>query len=377
MTYEDKIKTARYLSRVFLEFESGTAISDKPEDIKWKWIYETAKKHSLTVLMFEALKERIAKEAPPEVYLDFSRDVAIAGAKYIAQKTEFSNLAKLFSENNIAFMPLKGFGIKELYKSPELREMTDIDIFIGNKNIEAAASLMNDAGFKADTSDEVHDSFKKLPFIEIELHKILCREMPDYTMENSIESGGNPYYRLMTEEDFLIFLLHHAKKHDEAGGAGIRAVFDFYLIFKKRTYDEERLEKRIEREGLLDFYKRIRALINFWFYGCDVTPEIFEFEIYTVTGGTYGSLENAFLRKAKKKGRAATFFERLFPPFKAMSMRYPVLKKCPILLPIYYLVRIVVSLFNGRGAKNMRAFNSAGKKEKELKKLDLQNRKTD
>jgi len=372
MTYEDKIKTARYLARVFCEFENDKPVSKKPDDISWSWVYGMAKKHSLTAFFFAALSDYVKAEAPAELYLDLIRDVAICGAKHIAQKAELEKLSKLFTENKISFMPLKGFLIKELYKSPELREMTDIDIFVGKEDFDSAANIIRNLGFEPESSCEVHDSFKKSPFVEIELHRILHLDVKDYTMEQSVAREENPYHRLMSEEDFLIFLLHHAKKHDETGGAGIRSIFDFYLIFKKKNYDEKLLLKRIAKENLLDFYKRLKSLIGFWFYNEALTPELLEFELYTVTGGTYGNLENAYLRKTKKKGSVAFFFERLFPPFEIMKTRYPVLKKCPILLPVFYIVRIFSSLFDGSGKKNIKALRGAGKKKKALEKLNSQ-----
>ena len=140
-------------------------------------------------------------------------------------------------------------------------------------------------------------------------------------------------------------------------------------MFKSGNYNESELVERLERENLSDFYKKLRALIDFWFCGTNSSREILDFEIYTVTGGTYGNLENAYLRKSKQKGKAAIIFERLFPPFKLMSSRYPVLKKCPLLLPVFFPVRIVSSLFNGRAKKNAQALRGASKKEKELEKL--------
>ena len=373
MTYEEKTKTARYLARVFFEYEEGLAISEKPSDLSWSFVYGMAKKHSVTALIYEALRERIKSEAPSELYSDWSRDASIAGARHIAQRAELEILSAQFSENKIPFLPLKGFLIKEFYKNPALREMTDIDIFVGVENLEKIEEILNKRGYTQDMCLEVHDCYKRPPFIEIELHKILHLDIKDYSMSDTAQKGDNTYHRLMTEEDFFIFLLHHAKKHDETGGAGIRTVFDFYLILKSGRFDEKALMPRIKRENLLEFYENLTALIELWFYGKRETPALRDFEIYTVTGGTYGNLENAYLRKTRKKGRFALVMERLFPPYKTMSIRYPVLKKCPILLPIFYVVRIITSVFDGSAKKNAKAVRGASKKQKELEKLAKEN----
>lgn len=373
MTYEEKIKTARYLARVFFEYEEGLTISEKPSDLSWDYVYGMAKRHSVEALMLEVLGERAKKEAPEALYTDWSKDAAFAGAQHIVQKLELANISKLFSENQIPYLPLKGFIIKELYKTPSFRQMTDIDIFVGQENFEKAKLLLLESGYELDNSQEVHDSFKKPPFIEVELHKILHGDMRYYGIEGSLLKEGSEYHRVMNEEDFLILLLHHAKKHDETGGAGIRTVFDFYLIFKNKKYDEELLSKRLAKENLTEFYESLKSLINLWFYVGEASEELSEFEIYTVTGGTYGNLENAYLRKRKKKGGIAIFFERLFPPYSLMANRYPVLKKCPLLLPVFYPVRFISSLFNGRARKNLTAMKGSSKKKKELERLSQKN----
>ena len=373
MTYEEKIQTARFLAQVFFEYETGLPISEKPDRLSWSWVYGMAKKHSVTALIYEALREKVKAEAPSELYSDWARDASIAGARHLAQRAEFEILSNVFSENEIPFLPLKGFLVKEFYKNPALREMTDIDMFVGTENLGKIEKILKERGYLSDLSLEVHDCFKKPPFIEIELHKILHLDIKDYAMSDTLAKTENQYHRLMTDEDFLIFLLHHAKKHDETGGAGIRTVFDFYLIFSSGKFDEEALIPRIKSENLFDFYEKLKRLIDLWFFGKKADAELLDFEIYTVTGGTYGNLENAYLRKARKKGRAALITERLFPPYKVMSNRYPVLKKCPFLLPIFYPVRIITSLFDGSAKKNAKAVRGASKKQKELEKLAKKN----
>ena len=200
---------------------------------------------------------------------------------------------------------------------------------------------------------------------------MLHLDLSMYTMTDTIPLQDNFYHRLMKDEDFLTFFLYHSKKHDKNGGTGIRTIFDFYLLFKRKKYDEASLLERLEREDLLDFYMMLKSIVNFWFYDNEITKEILDFEIYTVTGGTYGNLENIMVRKIEKKCGAFIFFTRIFPSFKLMSTRYPVLKKCPILLPVFYLVRIFCAMFDGSIKKNMKAITGATKKKREVEKLAL------
>ena len=367
MTYLEKVKTARYLASVFLAYDKGGNIPDRPQDISWSFIFGMAKRHTLTVLFFEILKERIKAEAPENLYLDWSRECAIAGAKFISQKNAVREISKAFSENGIQHLFLKGFHIKKLYKSPEMREMTDIDVFVGREGINAASEILLSMGYALDLSLEVHDSFKKPPFLEIELHKILHLEACDYSMEETLPTAENPMERLMTDEDFVIFLLLHAKKHDEAGGAGMRSIFDFYLLFKDERYNNARVKERIEKEGLSEFYEKLLSLIDIWFYGGEESSALLEFEIYTVTGGTFGTLENKFMRQGQRKTKIGIIFSRIFPPYSAMARKHPTLKKCPLLLPYFYVYRFASSIFSGSMRRNVKALRGA---EKNKKKID-------
>jgi hypothetical protein len=233
-------------------------------------------------------------------------------------------------------------------------------------HFDRAEELILSLGYSLSSKLEVHDSFVKPPFLEIELHKIIHKDMRDYSLAAAVRKDESSYAYEMTDEDFVIFLLHHAKKHDTTGGVGIRCVFDFYLVFKKISLDAEKFEKRLRKENLFEFYKKLKALINFWFFGAALDEATLEFEIYTVTGGTFGNAENEYLKAVSEKGKGHVI-SRVFPPFSFMKSAFPVLEKCPLLLPLFYVWRIVKSLFNGSLFRNFKALRGAGKKARALR----------
>ncbi len=104
---------------------------------------------------------------------------------------------------------------------------------------------------------------------------------------------------MMNAEDFFIFLLQHALKHHEAGGCGLRTIFDILLV-KRRVFgkiDVAALEKRIKELFLWDFYRNACRLEKFWFYGEAANDDVLEFEQYTVNGGVYGTRANFVSKK--------------------------------------------------------------------------------
>ena len=55
--------------------------------------------------------------------------------------------------------------------------------------------------------------------------------------------------------------------------------------------------------------------------------------------------EAAALAATTKKSKIKILFETAFPSFKHMKIRFPILKKLPFLLPLYWAIRIVQYTF--------------------------------
>ncbi len=353
MSYTEQIKIIRYMMSSAAAFVNGAEIPEKPDFIKWEDIYVIAKKHSLTAFMCSIYQARVS---PDELLLKWKNESSVLAAKHLVQKLEFSKITRLFEENEIVYLPLKGFKIKELYPSPELREMSDIDICVNPQDFDKASQIILNLGNRLEHEGSVHNCYINPPFIEIELHRMLFDGRTDFRTDLCPQKfHDNKYHRCFSLTEELVFLLLHAKKHDSHGGCGARAILDFYLFFKKRgkEIDKELLEKRLAEEKLVDFYENLTRLISLWFENGSLTPEVIDFELYTLRGGTYGTLVNYIENETSKRG-IGFYFSRIFPRFSFMVKRYPILKKCPILLPFLYIVRWIVAIFDGSVMKNLR-----------------------
>ena len=60
---------------------------------------------------------------------------------------------------------------------------------------------------------------------------------------------------------------------------------------------------------------------------------------------------HASKRGAKKSAKATYVFGRVFPSYREMKHRYPSLKYLPILLPIFWIVRLFDVAFSNRGKR--------------------------
>ncbi len=363
MTYREQIDTIRYMMSSFFAYRKKEQIQDKPKQLAWSAIYSIAKSHSITSLMLAVFEPYIENE--PQLLAAWKKDASILSAKHLVQKLEFSSISAKLHQEKINYMPLKGFKMKALYPSAELREMSDMDICVNPEDFDRVTSILHDMGYKLDHTTPVHDSFVKPPFSELEIHRMLFLEKPDFRVTDYQCKRDFPYERSFDATEELVFLLLHAKKHDDTGGCGVRTVIDIYLYLDvhKSELDMDRLRVRIEEENLKEFFESITRLASFWFEGAKLDEATVDFELFTVSGGTYGSGVNLIEKGVEKRG-FGFYLWRIFPDFQMMSHRYPVLKKCAILLPFLYIWRWIESIFNGGILKNIRFLREKSKNKK-------------
>lgn len=368
MTDREYIKISEYITGVLRTVVCGAPLPDKPFDISWGSVYSLAKHHSLASTIYSSIEAELLNDAPLELVATWRKERDIDFVKNVKQTAAFSEITELFTREKLAFLPLKGFMMKKLYPRPELRTMADMDIYVSNEQADRARELLISIGYKCEKDpdeEEIHDQMLKPPFINVELHKVLYKDS-DFSFDDCTPREDNPYWYVMKNEDFFLFMLRHTYKHYTHGGCGIRAVLDLYLY--KNAHSEmftEKFENRISETGLFDFYKKISALADKWFAAADISEDISAFELFTVTGGTYGTYETRMQADIKESGNLKYSLSKIFPPVKIIRQRYKWVRKCVLLVPVAYVVRIVESIFNGRIKWHLKTAKKVNKKNKE------------
>lgn len=304
---------------------------------------------------------------PESVKSYYGEVILFSAAKEAQYDAEISELIDDFEKHSIPHMLLKGYVVKNLYPYTNMRSMCDVDILVGDE-VKSASEIMLLHGFEQKSSENLHDSFFKKPSTIVELHKSLFDEeltnLNGYFkvgFERAKTADGFEYRYELSDEDFYIFLISHFYKHFARCGTGIRSVLDIYLYLSKYSdkLDFKYIDSELKKIGLDSFNKKISALSYEWFgSGGNIKPD--PISEYIISSGTYGktvNLElNRFLNNSDEGSYSASkiryVFKTLFPSCKYMSARYPVLNKCPFLLPIYWLIRGFSTLLNRR--KNIR-----------------------
>ena len=79
---------------------------------------------------------------------------------------------------------------------------------------------------------------------------------------------------------------------------------------------------------------------------------------------TFEAVEMRTRKAIKKQGAAKYFLSRVFIPYHQMCMYYPCLRKLPVLLPVFWAVRLVSAVFNTKKRRKLKGELTAITKKK-------------
>lgn len=336
-------------------------------------IYNLSKKHQIETLIYLALKD--SKK--------FNKSLIRDELKILKEKAMRKNILfdvereKIFlqmTKNKIWHVPLKGIIIKDLYLKPEMRQMADNDILVDKTKRNEISHIMEKMGYKIERfEDDLHDTYKKNPFYNFEMHVCLFKKSYNdswYRYYNNIKdklqiNPNNKFEFSMTNDDFYLFLIAHTFKHYESGGTGLRSLLDIYIYLdKKEKYlNWNYINNELIYLNLNIFEPKIRLLALKLFskpnYQLDLTKEEMLMLNYIIDSGAYGSYEN-FVKYSliNKEGNITSInkkkylLNRAFPNRSWLLKHHPFIGKSIILIPFYYIYRIIKTLLFRR--KNLK-----------------------
>lgn len=328
-----------------------------PEGFDWEAAMLITKKHEISPLIYEGAVLCGVNPALPQMqqlFQMYCKNLLVSENQLRA----INKLCAAFEAAGVDYMPVKGCNMKARYPKPELRAMGDADILIKLEQYDRIYPIMVEQGFR-EVVESDHELVWLNGVLELELHK---RLIPSYNKDYFRYFGDG--WRLaktqkgcrwfMTPEDEYIYLFTHFAKHYRDGGIGLRHVLDLWVYERSvPAMDEAYLERELNKLQLWEFRRNMERLIKAWFCGeamDEVTAFISEFVFGSGSWGREDSRATAFVvRDAKDagsvgKGKAMRIVKLLFPPMLNMKQRYPVLKKMPLLLPVFWGVRLVEAL---------------------------------
>ena len=282
-----------------------------------------------------------------------------------AQKREIAKISDAFQKNGIDYALLKGSRLKYLYPSTDMRSMGDADILIKTEQYEKIREIMLALGY-CEKGEGAHDFAWICDNLYVELHKSLFGEYRDVYPEvdehykNSwslMHPTGNGSEYTFSPEDEFIYLFAHFTKHYKLSGIGIRHLSDLWVFHRANPdIDMQYVKEHLRQMNLLEFFENVWNTALCWFDGkeFDEMSEYISNEI--LSGGSFGTLENQVLSDFIAKNETGTGFslkfkrnlKYIFLPYKAMAVKYPILNKIPIALPITWVLRLIDIAVNKR-----------------------------
>lgn len=280
-----------------------------------------------------------------------------------------ARIMALFEENGIDYMPLKGTVLRTLYPRTEFRLMTDTDILIRREQYPAIRALLLAEGYgdEHETAHEFVWLLEGVMYLELH-HRLFAARNRDFVRYygdgwgRAQVSSESPHRFAMTDEDTLVYLVTHFAKHYRAAGIGIRQLLDI-RVFRtaKPSLDRGQVMQTLTRLHLDRFYENIEHTLAVCFEGAEETDADRLILDRVFASGSHGTAENktrsdaAFAVQNSGQFHHARWhwlLRRVFPPHRLMCVRYPVLKKCPVLLPFFWVVRLLCVPFSrGSGVR--------------------------
>ena len=339
-------------------------------------IFQAAKRHSLGNFFYLAIKDcedvLIADKKLAQQHF------AALAAQQVSQEYYTDEIIKRFYRENIRFMPLKGYYVKNFYPIKEMRSSCDVDIFYDYTRKKDVRVILEDLGFKF-IFENLSDEFYSKDKISFEMHFNLASDREYYkqyyqdafSMLNSVDGVKYEF----SDDDFYVYFIVHAAKHFTGGGFGIRTVLDIYFCLRNLKLNREYVSKELIKLGLDKFENAFSLLANAWFGDGTIdgdTEILGEFVMNSATYGKFGNrslLMSADKNKSLKRTKFKYILSSAFPPFAVMKSRFKILDKAPILLPFIYVYRWINTLFCRRDLIKKTVDNVSDMDESKIKEI--------
>lgn len=338
-----------------------------PDDVSEEELIDYATRGQIQYPVFTSLLKTNISEISKEKIVPIIKActlntfLQVFGAKKITEE---------FEKNQIRHQLLKGSVIKDIYPSPEMRQMSDIDLIVYDETLDKAAEILENMGFKNHGLIKHHMVFTNDAGLCVEVHWCLVDKSVDKAQYlhfkdnfNSKLMDGYKYTYEFSLEDFYVYLIAHMAKHFFETGCGIRNLVDIY-IYQNKYSDEmnkDYIDKELKACGIFDFEEHMRELAYIWLENREC-PSFYEnLFAYMLDCGIYGKGENGIwsqLAKETSEKSGNLKIHYYFPSLDFMKEKYTWLKKAPFLLPVGWVIRAFSGLFSKEACKHMELFTA-------------------
>ncbi len=347
---QNTMRTKEYLLGVVAAMLTGAPVPPLPNDVEFSALYKLAFRNAVQSILYLAVRGQ-KDSLQPEIFARLEKSYQAGLMREASQQEELRFLREAFAAEDIDFILLKGTHLKALYPTPEMRFMVDMDVLVHERDLARAQEIILSRGFLTESNTGKDIILIKKPFLTVELHHSLFQE--DYFMYpyfcgvwDRAESIGAHEYG-MTGNDLYVYTLAHLAEHYTTAGSCFRPVMDLFLMEQKHagTLDFAYISEQFQALGIEKFAENVRVLGKAMFLGTPKDETLQMMENYVTLGPPVQNAAAASHAAVTQKSKARRMLESAFPSFKHMALKYPILRKLPILLPFFWLIRLLQYTF--------------------------------
>lgn len=366
-----------------------------PYDLDWDVMLAYARTHQVAGIVYAQAKQSM----PLEIMELFRRETIASCCHFSVREEICRTLKRLFSDADIPYFIIKGPVIADLYPDPALRLMGDVDIVVHPEDRDACHEILVSNGFlvtskqdgrewqyyKNNIEFELHDRLVYRETVNRKGHDIYFNDCWKYVKDSKLDWGFH-----------LLFLIFHLRKHLMNAGAGFRHYMDIAVVAEKIQIDWDWLTTNLQITGMYEFAQKCFGLTERWFgiqtpISCELEPGFCDMATNkTFDDGIFGfdntdNEDSDVVNMVRKKkfsilGKIQMALSHLFPAGWIMKEMkpYSYLKKCPVLLPIAWMHRLVRGIIGKKDRVLINRMKSAfvsneiiDKREEMLKKWGL------
>ena len=370
----ESVVIRKYTRELIMASFEGRKPCSIPDGITMPELMEIANKGQMPYLLYSSLLKISEDDSESMRMKGFLFQSTVKTFKQVLAAKEISDA---FEKNGIRHQVLKGVIMKDLYPSPEMRDMSDIDLVVYDDSLDDAIKLMEEMGYTNHGLVKHHVIFSKGGHLLVEVHWCLFDKNAGKTQHLYFKDTfrarlkeGNEYTYEFGMEDFYIYMISHMAKHFFETGCGIRNLVDIYVYIKKygESMDNGYLKKELDACGILDFEKSMRQLAFIWMEDKDCDSFFENLFKYMVDSGIYGKSENGIwsqLAKETAQDGNSVKIHYYFPTMSFMKEKYPWLKKMPYLLPVAWIMRGFSGMTSKEARNHMNKFRNSEDEEVE------------
>ena len=342
-------------------------------DTEWEQLFALADRHEVLALLAPVLEsEKIPQGQRPAAETKIARTIHNG----IQLQVLNASLTALLEEEDIRAVTLKGCTIARWYPVPEYRKMTDIDLYVQDREkAKKAVQILCANGFRQ--SEEWHANHHVALISgqnqEVELHTSWADAFQEKSLNELVEKlqiESVRHEKCVDVQGFSIwaydtpwqacYLLIHMLLHFVGSGFGLRNLCDWVVLWEHCEDDGERAEfwRWIGRSGAADFARAMTELcVRFLGLPREKSPipegepmeteVVFAFLRDVLDAGEFGYSEAE--RMVGMDGSSVSAYVREF--HHQMHLNFQTAGKCPMLWPVLWAATLARFLQNNRKLK--------------------------